>query len=673
MSLSNFISSRNFFIASSLFIIAITTGIYYQSLSNPLTHWDDDSYVTNNPDIRTLHGDSIAYSIKDAFSSYEMGNYHPLTILSYSIEYSLFGLNDKVFHTTNLLLHIANSLLVFLFVWLLCKQPLTAFITALLFAIHPMRVESVAWVAERKDVLYSFFYLGALCTYCLSKKEASKNLKWLVITILLFIMACLSKGMAVSFPLALVAIDYFTDKSISKKSLLNKIPFFVVALIFGIVAIKAQNSVAAFYELHSYNFIDRILFSSYGILLYLWKLILPLNLSNYYNYPLKVDGVYPIIYHLSPLVIAAIAYGIYKSLKWNKTIVFGFAFFIITIVLVLQILPVGGTIISERYSYLPYLGIFFIIAYGINYLLFTKNQKHNKLKIPATALLVAACCFYSFKAYHRTTVWNGSIVLWTNAIDKDDSSPLPFKSRASAYYRNKEYIKAIEDLNQALMLNSKYADALDLRGQCLKELGRNQEAISDFTKAIEINPTLVNAYLNRGVSYYNLGKHQDALNDCNTAIKLKPNLYNAYNNRGNALYQMGNYVAAIKDYSFVIQNSPFFVFAYNGRGMCYLALKNYQLAMVDFNQAISLDAVYAPAYYGRGNTHFDMGKPKLAIADYNKALELKPNFAMALYNRAGTLSTIGLFKQAYEDALKAQALGVAIPANFIAYLQANIK
>ena len=174
-SLNTRLSIKHFFIIASLTLIVITSIIYIQSLNNPFTEWDDDSYISNNTDIRTLRGDSVSITLKKTFTSYVMGNYHPLTMLSYCLEYNKFKTNPKPYHVTNFILHILNTLLVLCFVWMLTKQQLVAFITALFFAIHPMHVESVAWVAERKDVLYSFFYLSALCTYLIFYKKKNKR------------------------------------------------------------------------------------------------------------------------------------------------------------------------------------------------------------------------------------------------------------------------------------------------------------------------------------------------------------------------------------------------------------------------------------------------------------------------------------------------------------------
>nr|MBA3707110.1 hypothetical protein [Bacteroidota bacterium] len=306
-----------------LVLIIITTSIYLKSLNNQLTTWDDKNYLTENKDIRTLHGDSVNYTLKKTFSSYVMGNYHPLTMLSYCMEYAKYKLDPKPYHLTNFVFHLFNTLLVFCFIWLLTQQQWVAFITALLFSIHPMHVESVAWVAERKDVLYSFFYLSALCTYLVYLKKEKR--KWIlyVFVFLLFILGILSKAMTVSLPIAFLALDYFTGRKITMKVVLEKIPFIILSFIFGYIAIEAQKSVNALGDITHYNFLDRILFTSYGLIVYLSKMIFPINLSCFYDYPVKQDGVYPAIFYIAPLLILTLVFLIYRSIRFSKDVVFG--------------------------------------------------------------------------------------------------------------------------------------------------------------------------------------------------------------------------------------------------------------------------------------------------------------------------------------------------------------
>jgi tetratricopeptide (TPR) repeat protein len=462
------------------------------------------------------------------------------------MEYDAFELNPKPYHVTNLILHLLNSLLVLYFIWLLTKQKWTAFITALLFAVHPMHVESVSWISERKDLLYTFFSLATLCYYL--KYLQNQKLKWLYysVSFFLFLLAVLSKAMAVSVPLVFILLDYFSGKRFTLKAILDKIPFFIISIVCGLIALEAQKSSHAIH-FSSFNFFERILFSCYGILMYLWKLLLPYNLSCYYNYPLKQNGMFPVVFYLAPFILIGLSWIIYKSMRNSKDVVFGFAFFLITIALVLQIIPVGGIIIADRYTYIPYIGIFFILARFINNLTDNKIVVLRKYKIPFILMFSVIIFSYCYAAFQRTQVWADSISLWTDAINKYDKYPLPYSLRGTAYYKRGQHENAISDFSNAISLNQGQANVYFQRGLCYLEIKKYNEAIRDFSSAIGIKPAYADAYYNRGVVYNDTGLFDEAIIDYSSAIKYNPGHSKAYYNRAGAYYMSHKYQLAYDD------------------------------------------------------------------------------------------------------------------------------
>ncbi len=663
-------SFNNFFLIASLVLVIITTAIYFKSLSNQLTTWDDDYYITNNADIRTLHGDSVSVTLKKTFSSYVSGNYHPLTMISFCIDYNKHQLDPKTYHLTNLILHILNALLVFCFIWFLTQQHWVAFITALLFAIHPMHVESVAWASERKDVLYSFFYLSALCTYIFYLKKEKWKVYFYVLAFFLFGMAVLSKAMAVSLPIVFFAIDHFLSRKINLKSILEKAPFIILSFIFGYVAIQAQKSSNAVH-IDYYNFFDRILFTCYGIMMYVWKLIAPFYLSCYYNYPTKLNGVFPAIVYISPIVILALTFLIYRSMRFGKDVFFGFGFFIITIALVLQILPVGGAVIADRYTYLPYIGLFFIIARGINYLLENRSEKISSLKIPSIAALVffvGLCCYLSVQ---RIKVWHDSITLWDNAIENEkfDVAPLAYKSMATAYYMAGQYEKAISDYDKYIQIINNNPDVYCDRGISLYHINKYDDAIKAFDQAIQLDPKHLRSYHFRGLSYFNLKNYDETIKDFNSAIQLKPDYPLGYYTRGLSYYYLGKYEEAIKDYTIAIKCDPKYTEAYSNRGLAYFNLRKYREAINDYDTAIQYNPQYANAYYNRALVHDQLKNYDEAIKDYTATIQFLPEFSGAYYNRALDYFVIQKFEPALKDVSKAKQLGYAIDPHLIDILQ----
>lgn len=536
-------------------LVIITALIYFSSLNNELINtWDDHGYISENKDMQAMHTESIGQTVKKAFSTYVLGNYHPITMLTYSIEYAKYKNNPKPYHVTNLIIHILNILLVFYFIWLLTEQQWVAFITALLFGIHPMHVESVSWVSERKDVLYALFSLASLCAYLIYVKSDQSKKKYYLISIALFLLALLSKAMAASVALVFFAIDYFLDRKFTPKTILEKVPYLVLSLVLGIVAISAQKASSAMDGIVNHTFFERILFASYGIVTYLWKSILPAGMSCFYNYPLKENGSYPLIFSLAPLLVITILAAVYFSKRMGKDIIFGFAFFIITVALVLQLLPIGDAIIADRYTYLPYIGLFFIIARFINNVMENKYAKLQSMKsviLGATVVFCLACCYITSQ---RTKVWHDSISLWSDAIDKFDKMPKPFNNRGLTYFNQQQYDKALSDFDRTVQLQNDYPDI----------------------------------HYNRGVIYYNLKRYDEALADYDIAIKQNPKFAKALNNRGNVYHLIGKYKEAILDYNASVEVDPQFGKAYCDRAGTYFMMQNYKAALDDANKALQL-------------------------------------------------------------------------------------
>ncbi len=607
-----------FFITASLFLIVITSVIYYQSLNNKLTNWDDQSYIANNQDIKLLQQKGFETALKKSFTGYVMGNYHPLTMLSYCLDDDGTSENIKTFHTTNLIIHLLNTVLVFYFIWLLTKQKWTAFITSLLFSIHPMHVESVAWVSERKDVLYAFFYLAALCLYLRYLQKEKYKTGWYVLTLFLFVCAVLSKAMAVSLPVLLIVLDYFVNRKITYKTVLEKIPFFIIALVFGLVAIQAQKSGSALNL--NYPFAERILLGFYALLTYLWKFILPVKLTCFYPYPEKENGLFPTVVYLAPLIILGISFFIYKSLKSGKEVLFGFIFFIITIILVIQIIPVGDVIIADRYTYLPYIGLSFIVARFINQQLESTFPKENTIKTISLSVLIMAVSAFSYLAYQRTKVWQNSITLWSAAIENNKNCFVCYKCRGDAFGDMDEHYKAIEDYNEAAKLKKDDPNLYYNRAGSNKKINNYTEALNDYNKALQYNPKFSNAYFNKGNLNQRLKKYNQAIMDYSLAIQYQPDYLEAYFNRAIVYDILKKYDGAIADYTFVINaNQGFVVDSYCNRGNAYLMIKQYNNAINDYTKAIGINENFGSAYFNRGLTYYNMNNFKAALADFMNA------------------------------------------------------
>lgn len=536
-------AARKRIIVSILIVLCITFIAFLPSLHNSFVNWDDDIYVYSNNLIKSLSWNNVTYLFTSWFNYYL---YHPLTLVSLAVDYHFFKLNPQGYHVTNLVLHLLNCVLVFWFILLLAESvkrraessvhslsanlyPLTAaFITALLFGIHPLRVESVAWVAERKDVLYTFFFLGSLISYVYF---VAGKWKYYGLSLGLFVLSIISKPTAISLPVILVLIDYFNERKFSKNTVIEKIPFFVVSIIIGIVTIVAQNSGKSNYL--SFTVFENILISFNGFLMYLTKTVFPVNLSCVYPYPDKVENMFPLIFYISPFIVMILVGIVLSSIKYTRKIVWGSLFFLFTIGPVLKYLPIGEGMIAERYTYVPLIGLFYLMSEGIvwiNQNFKIKNQKlRNILFLVVLGLIIGTL---SVLTWQRCKVWENGFTLWSDVIKNYPEYSKAYNNRGNIYLSRNEYDNAITDYNRALELNQNYAKVFNNRGNAYRRKKEYGKAVSDYNRALELDPNCEEAYNNRGNVYLIKEEYDKALADYNKALSLDPNITQIYYNRG---------------------------------------------------------------------------------------------------------------------------------------------
>jgi tetratricopeptide (TPR) repeat protein len=504
-----------------LFIILLATIISYLPVfHNGFINLDDDKYIQNNLLIRSIN-------IKEIFSHFFEGNYHPLTLFVYSIEFQFWGLNANGYHAINLLLHLFNAVLVFYIILLLTDKKEIAFVASLLFGIHPLHVETVAWASELKDLLYTFFFLSSYLNYLRFRKE--KKSKYYSYSILLFIFSLLSKAMAVPLPLVLLLTDYFQGRKLDAKAWIEKLPYFILAIITGALAIVAQKSSGAIQHLDYYSLPQRMLFACYGFITYLVKLIIPYSLCAYYPYPVKSGAGIPAIYYLYPFIVLALISFVIYSLRRSKKIFFATGFFSITVFIVLQLLPVGNTIMADRYSYIPSIGIFYL-AGELFYSIWSKKKSAGSLKIAAPIVLSVIGLFYMIAANNRCHVWENSLVFWNDVIEKYKTVPVAYNNRGMALEAVNKTEEALPDYSSAIELQPDFAMPYNNRGNLLMNRQQNDLALIDYTKAIELDPHLAEPRNGKGVLLLREKKFEEAIELFRKAIELRPNYPEVYYN-----------------------------------------------------------------------------------------------------------------------------------------------
>ena len=519
-------------------VLAITSVAYYPSMNNGFLNWDDIIYVMNNDMIKTF---SIG-NVSKMFSSFYMGNYHPFIIFSFAVDYLFFQLNATGYHVHNLILHLINTFLVYAFCYFLLNKKINiALIVSLLFAIHPIHVESVAWISERKDLMYTMYFILSLISYLfyIEKKEG----KYLILSVALFVFSLLSKAQAVTLPLVLILIDYFLSRKISLKTILEKIPFFILSLIFGIVAIYAQqadNSVNP----NNISVFNSLFYAQYSIWVYLFKLVFPIWQTCLYEYPVDLSGNPPLYIYLSPLIILLLGFMIFKTWKKWKTGTFSILFFLVTIFPVLQFLPVGQAIVAERYAYIPYIGLFILIA--SLFVMAWDKAKNSSARMLYTSLGYVIIAFLSIATFNRTKIWYDSVTLWTDVMEKNPKSVTAYVNRGYMYNQYKDYEKALQDCNDGIKLDSNYFKFYVNRAVSYRNTGRYDLAIGDFSKALLKNPKDYSTYLDRGILYTDqFQKYDLGIADFKVYLTFRPDDVNGSYNMAVAYFKKQSFDSAM--------------------------------------------------------------------------------------------------------------------------------
>lgn len=560
-------------------ILLLTFIVYFPILDNALTNWDDPTYLNDNPLIRSLS----AANIKRIFTEIYFGNYQPLHIFSYAIEYHFYKLNPTGYHATSLVMHLVVTGLVCWFIFLLSENSFIALITALFFGIHPLHVESVAWAAERKDLLYAIFFISSLIAY-IKYIRSNGKIRYFIFALSFFILSIMSKAMAASLPPVLILLDYYYSRKLNTKIVLEKIPFFAVAIGFGMYSVYASSTTGSI-STQVFSLSERILIANFNLLAYLTKLIAPFNLSSYYPYPENSVGNLPFYFYIAPFIVAGILFLIIRSLKKTKVYFFNAGFFVACIFLVLQLLPVGPAIIAERYTYIPSVSFFFVIAHAVNLI----KEKFSSLKIAVFYGLAIYALFLCVSTFNRCDVWKNSLTLWNNVIEQFPHAGIALNNRGNIYG---------------------------------KEMGQLDIAMEDFNQSIKFDPTYENAYANRGIVYCMKGKFDLGIQDFNKALQLKPDYFEALANRGIAYAQTKQFEKAIADFTKLTVLKKDDPAPYMNRGIAYTQSGKFDEAIADFDKAILINPGNAEVFYRRSTALYNKHLYKEAFNDVQKAAAL---------------------------------------------------
>lgn len=596
-------------------IAILTLLVYGVALLNGFVNLDDDVYVYGNTHIQSLQPAFISW----AFTDLSAGFWHPLTWISYGVDFAIWGLNPFGYHLTAIFLHALNTYLVVRLMILLLEfrnageipvawlRPypegvgilIAAGITGVLFGLHPLHVESVAWVSERKDLLCALFFLLSVTAYVKYMYQLGDVPEYqpalpfwqnrcYLLSLGMFICALASKTMAVSLPIVLLILDRFRFGRIKTLNdlpgvLFEKVPLVLASLLISVVSISAQHSIGALPLMASTSLGTRLLVAFHAIAAYLEKMCIPFDLMPVYPYPQHVTFLDPV--YLVPVLfffgISLVAVRVASPWRAMPAIWF---YYLITLLPVLGIVQVGTYSMADRFTYLPSIGPFLLVGMAFAWGWGTLQNQLGRRSFAAVVIVLTL--FLSILTVKQIVIWKSSINLWNYVIMKEPQ-------RIQTAY-----------LNRGVAFGDK------------RDFGR---AIADFTTALSLDPRSVDAYLNRGMAHVATGQNDKALADYDAALTIKPDFADAYINRGSVFLRNRDFDRAIVEYDRAIALQPGLSAAYLNRALAHQGKGAVDRAIKDYDEALKIIPDFANAYLKRGDLHMKNGAIERAVADYQNA------------------------------------------------------
>ena len=593
-----FEANKTLKIAICIFLAVSTFAVYSQVQDHEFINYDDDKYVTNNEYVKAgFTRDSVGWALTTSYNS----NWHPMTWLSHMLDAQLFGPNSKGHHLTNLLFHIANVLLLFLVLLRMTGALWQSGFVAALFALHPLNVESVAWVAERKNVLSTFFWLLTMWAYI--RYAQKTNLKRYSLVILFFAMGLMSKPMLVTLPFVLLLLDYWplrrlqSDRRTAISRLVyEKIPLLVLVAGSVVTTLTVQKMGGALGSLNAFPIQERVINALVSYWLYLQKMIWPGGLAIFYAHPENTLSVWKGL--ATAALLALVTTAAIRLARRAPYFAVGWFWYLGTLIPVIQLVQTGSIAMADRYAYVPLIGIFIIIAWGLPELL-------AKWRLRSRILTIAAGIWIStlmLMTWNQVSHWKNSITIFSHAIEVTD-------------IEYPDFLLAHNNLANALLAE-----------------GRTGKAISHYKMAINLMPDYAVNHNHLANALFAEQKTEEAISHFKMAIELMPDYAIAHNNLGTVLLAEQKTEEAISHYKTAVKLLPDYATAHYNLGFALMKEKKTGEAIFHFKMAIQLEPNNTNAHSNLGNALLAEQKTKEAISHYKIAINLKPDNPLALQN-----------------------------------------
>ena len=619
-----------------LALVLLPLAVYWQIQKFEFVYYDDDIYVTRNDQIKSgVKYETIIYAFTDTHTA----NWHPLTMLLHMVDWQLYGEKAGGHHWSSVILHIFNTVLLFLLLNSMTGALWRSAFVAALFAIHPINVESVAWVSERKNVLSTFFWILTMLFYVWYVRQP--GWKRYLPVLICFALGLMSKPMLVTLPFVLLLMDYWplnrtaintqnekelqpylkSGKTKLSFLLLEKIPLFILTVMSICVTLYAQHSVGAMIKMDYLPLSRRIINAivSYG--LYIKKMFWPLDLSVFY--PLSNTGLWKLFsITLFLVLLSAIALRYYRK---HPYLVVGWFWFLGTLVPVIGIVQVGAQAMADRYAYVPFIGLFIMLVW------FAADVAGKNTYLKSSLILISflIVLVLSIISFQRCQLWGDQIALWDDVLKKNKVA-FAHNFRGLAYVDKGQYRMAMADYNSAINLDKNFVEAFNNRGNLYVNMGRYSQALQDYNEALSHDPKYFNAYYNRGILHLRSNELDEAISDFTQAINSKSDIADAFNKRGVAFSFKGEYKKSFADFTQALKLNNNFAEAYYNRGVIYHLHQQYVPAIANFSEALRIKPDYIDARFSRGVSFAVLGKDDLAVKDFTDVLKINSRHIGAL-------------------------------------------
>jgi tetratricopeptide (TPR) repeat protein len=632
-------------------LVAVTLVTFYPVLSCDFVDYDDPNYVSENLSVQA--GWTVA-GFRWAWTTFQEGNWHPLTWLSLMADTQLFGTRPWGYHLINLLLHLANTLILFVLLKRLTRMVWRSALVAAMFAVHPLHVESVAWISERKDVLSAFFGLLAMLAYARYARKPS-----LASYLAVFVgmaLSLLAKPMLVTLPFLFLLLDYWPlerwrpadGKAVPwSRMVLEKVPFLILSVASCVVTVLAQHSGGALKSLTQITLPERLGNALLSYVQYLRQMLVPVDLAAFYP---RSEGQGAMV--VGAGVLLALLTGL--VLRWGRRypyLTVGWLWYLGTLVPVIGLVQVGLQARADRYTYLPLVGIFLLAVWGLADLA-ARWHIERLAAIGAMAILIVWIMFASLQIYF----WNNAIILWEHALQVTPSNVIAHSNLAYQYQAQRKLDQAIFHYREALRCSPSDPQPAFNLGNVLLQQGDVTRAIRFFEQSLRLDPDLAATHNLLCVALLRAGRPDDALREGRQAVLLAPDSASVHSDLGNVLLSRGEIAEAIQHYQHACRldpNNP--MFPYN-LGNAFLRQDDLPAAIASYRDAVRIDPEYAPAHNNLATVLLSQGDTEAAIQEFHQLLRLSPDNISGLANLGLAHSMREEWPEAVSSFLRASSL-----------------